>query len=75
MGVDRAHDAVLVSCGATVPFITALALTLTRWRISHLALAFVSALGRCALLTFLLHRIVEQILNLGLQPLDAPREP
>src|SRR5215468_3014719 len=47
VGVDRAHDALLVSCGAALPLITALALTLTRWSISHRALAFVSALGSC----------------------------
>jgi len=54
--------------------IMALALTLTRWTALHRACAFVSALGNYSLLTFLLHRVVEQILNLGLQPVDVPRE-
>jgi hypothetical protein len=54
--------------------IMTLALALTRWNTSLRACAFVSALGSSSLLTFLLHRVVEQMLNLGLQPLDVPRE-
>src|SRR5262245_11630370 len=54
--------------------IMALALALTRWSTSQRAFGFVSALGSCSLLTFLLHRVVEQMLILGLKPLDVPRE-
>src|SRR5881409_234977 len=62
--VDLSHFLIIVT----------LALVLTQWRASQRALGFVSALGSCSLLTFLLHRIFEQMLNLGLKPLDVPRE-
>lgn len=54
--------------------IMALALAVTRWSSSRRALGFVSALGSFSLLTFLLHRIFEQVLNLGLKHFDVPGE-
>jgi len=42
--------------------------------LSRRALGFVSALGSFSLLTFLLHRIFEQVLNLGLKHFDVPGE-
>src|SRR6266446_7626663 len=54
--------------------IMALALAVTQWSSSRRALGFVSALGSCSLLTFLLHRIFEQVLNLGLKHVDVPGE-
>ena len=42
--------------------------------LSRRALGFVSALGSFSLLTFLLHRIFEQVLNLGLKHFDVPDE-
>src|SRR5947209_4884974 len=54
--------------------IMALALAVTRWSSSRRALGFVSALGSCSLLTFLLHRIFEQVLNLGLKHFDVSGE-
>ncbi len=54
--------------------IMALALVVTRWSSSRRALGFVSALGSFSLLTFLLHRIFEQVLNLGLKHFEVPGE-
>ena len=54
--------------------VVTLALAVTQWRASQRVLGFVSALGTSSLLTFVVHRIFEQALHLGLTPLDLPAE-
>src|SRR5262249_154086 len=57
-----------------VLIVIALAVVLSQWRRSRHGLRFVSILGGASLLTFLLHRVLEHALNLGLKPFEMPME-
>ena len=51
-----------------------LAIALTQWRPSQRGLRFIPLLGRYSLLTFLLHRVIEQALAMGFSPFHLPGE-
>ncbi len=51
-----------------------LAIAITQWRPLRQGLRFVPLLGRYSLFVFLAHRVVEQMLSLGLRPLALPSE-
>jgi len=54
--------------------ILVLAIAITQWRFLRQGLRFVPLLGRYSLFTFLVHRVIEQMLGLSLRPLGLPSE-